>query len=436
MQYASQMLFCDECGLANDLVTNYCASCQHLLLCTNSTLATPPVIPVSIAPLPMLEVTSGSLFSIDNQSESTPPKQHPTCDFQPGSILNERYQIKKKIGCGGFSLVYHAVDLDMNYREVAIKRIPFNALTPHQILEVTETFNREITMLARFKSVNGVPKLYEHLTDTENWYLIMQYIPGQTLEEYLQEAPHGYLSEEEVIELGITLAHILQDLHKVNPPVIFRDVKPANVMITPQHELFLIDFGIARNYTPGKKKDTMPLGSPGYAPPEQYGHNQTNNRADIYSLGATLQTLLTGRDPLELKIGECSRNPQLPSRSLRKLLDQMLSPTPTERPSDMRHIRKRLEDAQHLPTASYVMGLVIGSTLSVLIAVALLTNFEHFINGAIDSLFMLGMIPSSHGVKKKFKIKSTKWFYWSYLLFGILTGLLLLLIMWQWFLMR
>jgi serine/threonine protein kinase len=120
-------------------------------------------------------------------------------------------------------------------------------------------------------------------------------------------------------------------------------VKPANIMLTPENQLYLIDFGIARTFKWGKTRDTTPLGSPGYAAPEQYGHAQTNRRADIYGLGATLQTLLTGRDPLELAAGETSRNPLAISPELRALLDEMLTPDQWKRPIDMRTIQTRLE---------------------------------------------------------------------------------------------
>src|SRR5258708_3189589 len=127
------------------------------------------------------------------------------CDFRPGSILAGRYQIQEEIGRGGFSVVYRAVNLDVNHRKVAIKRIHLTALTSRQVIDATETFHREITMLARFSSVKGIPKFYEHLTDAENWYLIMRYIPGQTLENSLQKAPGGYLKEKEVIHIGTPL---------------------------------------------------------------------------------------------------------------------------------------------------------------------------------------------------------------------------------------
>jgi serine/threonine protein kinase len=347
MHHSSLVLFCDECGLANDPAASQCAFCQHPLAHARDEFNTLPVLPITGVP-PVLAVLPGPLFALDNQGTLVALPQYPTCDFRPGSILAGRYQILEEIGRGGFSVVYRAVDQrdGSDRRLVAIKRIQLDQLSPRQAIDATETFHREIAMLPRLAGVSGIPAYYEHLTDAQNWYLITQYIEGQTLEEYLQKAPGGYLDEKETIEVGIGLAELLQKLHASEPPVIFRDLKPANIMLTPNEGFFLIDFGIARTFLPGKTKDTTPLGSPGYAPPEQYGRSQTDQRSDIYSLGATLQTLLTGRDPLELRNGESSRNPQAPSRGLRKLLDEMLSVEAAQRPAGMSQIKKRLEFLQ------------------------------------------------------------------------------------------
>lgn len=277
----------------------------------------------------------------------TPGHLFTAIDAQSGDMLAGRYCVLKEIGQGGFSTVYWGRERGRNSRKVAIKRIQLSTLTPRQIIDATETFNREVAALSRFKGTKGIPQLYEHLTDAENWYLILEYIDGQTLEDYLQKA--GYLREKEVIRIGIAVARIVQQLHAANPPVIFRDLKPANIMITPTHDLFLIDFGIARTFTPGKKRDTIPLGSPAYASPEQYGRAQTDQRSDVYSLGATLQTLVTGRDALELAAGEASRNPKRPSRALRKLLAEMLSSDPARRPPDMIQVQRRLKGIPPVP---------------------------------------------------------------------------------------
>src|SRR6266699_3917283 len=127
----------------------------------------------------------------------------------------------------------------------------------------------------------------------------MDFIEGETLENHLNKASQGYLSVQDALDIGSQLCSVLDYLHTRNPPIIFRDLKPSNVMRTPEGQLYLIDFGIARIFKQGQSRDTVALGSPGYAAPEQYGRAQSTPRNDIYSLGATLHHLLSGRDPSE-----------------------------------------------------------------------------------------------------------------------------------------
>lgn len=372
MQQSSMVLFCDECGLANEATASHCVSCQHSLAhqSQDSERDTPPIAPITFTPKPVLEVRAGAALDLEDQESLALVTASNTlaCDFRPGSVLAGRYQIQEEIGRGGFSTVYRALDLKAGRDQalVAIKRIQLKQLSARQIIDATETFNREIAMLARVKNLSGIPAYCEHLTDAGNWYLVTQYIEGQTLEEYLQKAPGGYLEEKEVIALGVQLAGLLHTLHITAPPVIFRDLKPANIMLTPDNKIFLIDFGIARSFTRDKARDTVPLGSPGYAPPEQYGRAQTSPRSDIYSLGATLQTLLTGRDPLELAEDEPSRNPKPISPNLRRLLDKMLSTEASRRPKNMKLVRSRLEELPAGPTLIFIMGVVFGCALSLL----------------------------------------------------------------------
>lgn len=432
MQHSSLVLFCDECGLANESTASHCASCQHPLVRGRSELNTPPVAPITVASLPVREVTPGPLFALDTQGTRVARSRYPMCDFRPGSLLAGRYQIQEEIGRGGFSVVYRAVDRQAVFdcRLVAIKRIQLDQLTPRQIIDATETFNREVAVLPRFNGgVSGIPAYYEHLTDAENWYLITQYIEGQTLEEYLQKAPGGYIAEKEVLELGAELAELLHTLHTLESPIIFRDLKPTNIMITPNGGFFLIDFGIARTFTPGKAKDTTPLGSPGYAPPEQYGRAQTDQRSDIYSLGATLQTLLTGRDPLELRSGESSRNPEALSHGLHKLLDEMLSVEAAQRPADMSQVKKRLEFILNRPVATSMMGAVFGIVFGIF---SLPPPFTLF--GQHSLIWMLlvaspvaALVESS--IEKKLKLpKKIPRGFMRFRLLGVLIAILLFLL--------
>ncbi len=208
----------------------------------------------------------------------------------------DRYFIMSKVGEGGFGSVYKAMDKQGEDRLVAIKEVRLLGLHPQAMIEASNAFQREVDVLSQLDHPN-LPRFYEHFQTPTSWYLVMDFIPGETLEEYQSKAPDGRLLLSEVLNIGLQLCLILEYLHAQQPPIIFRDLKPGNIMRTPTGQLYLIDFGIARYFKPGQAKDTVALGSLGYAAPEQYGKAQTTPRADIYSLGAILHQLLTTRDP-------------------------------------------------------------------------------------------------------------------------------------------
>jgi serine/threonine protein kinase len=214
----------------------------------------------------------------------------------PGYLLEHRYRIINQIGAGGFGAVYQAEDTQDNNRRVAVKAIGLGGLSVEQTIEATDAFNREVAALSDLHHAS-IPRLYEHFTDPDHWYLVMDFIAGETLEEYRLKAADGCLTLEQVVRIGVQLCEVLHYLHTRQPPLIFRDVKPGNIMVTPGGRLFLIDFGVARSFQPGKPRDTIAFGSPGFAPPEQYGKAQTTPQSDLYSLGVTFYQLLTGIDP-------------------------------------------------------------------------------------------------------------------------------------------
>jgi serine/threonine protein kinase len=223
--------------------------------------------------------------------------------FFPGepllqTLFRNRYFIVSKVGAGGFGSVYKARDIQSGDRLVAIKEVSLQGLHPQAMLEATATFQCEVNVLSQLDHPN-LPRVYEHFQTPGQWYLIMDFIAGETLEQYQSKTPNGRLLLSEVLDMGIQLCLVLDYLHSHRPPIVFRDLKPANIMRTPTGQLYLIDFGIARYFKPGQAKDTVALGSLGYAAPEQYGKAQTTPRADIYSLGAVLHQLLTARDPSE-----------------------------------------------------------------------------------------------------------------------------------------
>lgn len=268
-------------------------------------------------------------------------------------LLQQRYRILAQLGQGGSSAVYKAEDTHENNRLVAIKAISLRGLRPQEAIEATETFNREILLLSALKHPH-LPCVYENFSDNESWYLVMDFIEGITLEKHLEDIHNGYngLSEqsrqlpiEKVLEIGILLCNVLDYLHTRQPPIIFRDLKPANVMLTPDGRIALIDFGIARHFKPGQARDTIPFGSPGYAAPEQYGKAQTTPRTDIYSLGVLLHQLLTGDDPSlsPFRFAPLPLQSQPELARLETLLMQMVDMDASNRPENVTVVKQELQ---------------------------------------------------------------------------------------------
>ena len=219
----------------------------------------------------------------------------PAVQMVYGYLLKQRYRILDLIGKGGFGVVYQAADILFGNRLVAIKEMSQSGLNPQELLAATVSFQREAHMLVDLSHPN-LPRIYDQFAEGRRWYLVMDFIEGQTLEERLTMTSQR-LPLEQVLHIGIELCTVLSYLHTRQPPIIFRDLKPSNIMMTSDEHLYLIDFGIARHFKPGQSKDTVAFGTLGYAAPEQFGKAQTTPRADIYSLGAILHQLITGNDP-------------------------------------------------------------------------------------------------------------------------------------------
>lgn len=215
--------------------------------------------------------------------------------LQPGTVLNNRYRIIQVIGKGGMGTVYKAEHLQLD-TILAIKevRAPQSAEIEAQIL--LEQCRQEARFLVRLHHPN-LPKVTDAFVEDDRFFVAMEYIEGVTLEAQLRSAGPDGLPVVAVIDWALQITDVLAYLHSQEPPIIFRDLKPSNVMLQADGRIRLIDFGIARRFQPGAVKDTDLLGSVGYSPPEQFGRHQTDNRSDIYALGATLHHLVTGRDP-------------------------------------------------------------------------------------------------------------------------------------------
>ncbi len=273
-------------------------------------------------------------------------------DISAANILQNRYRLLDQVGTGGFSAVYKAEDLQ-THRIVAVKAVSLRGLSAQEKIEATDAFNREVSMLTTLHHRN-LPRVYDHFTDPECWYLVMDFIEGVSLERYMEERGENRLPLDEVLDLGLLLCDVLDYLHSRHPPIIFRDLKPANIMLTRDGHVFLVDFGIARRFKPGQARDTIPFGSPGYAAPEQYGKTQTTPRADIYSLGAILHQLLSGDDPSQ----NAFKFAPLPQHSvvltqLNKLIASMVEVEQEKRPESIKRVREELEQINRLQRGVY-----------------------------------------------------------------------------------
>ena len=210
----------------------------------------------------------------------------------PGTLLQNRYLVKRLLGGGGMGMVYLAEDRRLANRACAIKEMVDHFIDPQQRLEANEYFAREADTLAQLKH-QAIPAITDRFDDQNRHYLVMEYVEGRDLEAELAALGQP-LSEGLVIDIARQLCDVLAYLHAFTPPIVYRDMKPSNVMLTPKGKVVLIDFGIARLFK-AAGKGTM-IGTLGFAPPEQY-QGQVDPRSDIYSLGATLHYVLTARDP-------------------------------------------------------------------------------------------------------------------------------------------
>ena len=212
-----------------------------------------------------------------------------------GDVLQGRYQIRDLVGKGGMGVVYRAADNRLGQLMVAVKEMDATQLAPADRQWAVDAFRQEARMLARLNH-GGIARVMDYFSQGDYSYLVMEYVEGETLEAALARSPRGF-SEQQALAWAGQLAVVLDYLHKQNPPIIFRDLKPGNIMVQTDGSLKLIDFGIARLFKPGQTHDTTLLGTPGYAAPEQYGRGQTDTRSDVYSMAVVVHQLLTGYDP-------------------------------------------------------------------------------------------------------------------------------------------
>jgi outer membrane protein assembly factor BamB/tRNA A-37 threonylcarbamoyl transferase component Bud32 len=215
--------------------------------------------------------------------------------LQTGITLVDRYTIQDVIGVGGMGSVYRGRDLHFPnvVKLVAVKEMINLAPDPLIRQTIVQNFEREANMLATLNHPS-IPRIYDYFSHNDHSYLVLEFVHGKDLETVISDA-NGFLPEDQVISWAIQLCDVLEYLHGHKPdPIIFRDMKPSNVMINHNGDVVLVDFGIAKTFQTGSK-GTM-IGTEGYSPPEQY-RGEATPIADIYSLGATLHHAITRRDP-------------------------------------------------------------------------------------------------------------------------------------------
>jgi len=216
--------------------------------------------------------------------------------LEAGTLLHGHYVIKSILGEGGMGSVYCASDQRLPGREWAVKEMSLRSKGAIDSERALKQFQDEASILTRLSHRN-LPEVADFFSDRGRWFLVMEKIPGKTLKQLVEER-ESPLREEEARSIALQVLDALHYLHTQPRPIIYRDIKPSNIMITPDNRAVLIDFGIARFYDPARETDTLKMGSTGFAPPEQYrGQGTTDPRSDLYSLGATLHYMLTGRDP-------------------------------------------------------------------------------------------------------------------------------------------
>ncbi len=212
-----------------------------------------------------------------------------------GHVLQERYRILSLHEVGGMSTVYRTQDLRFTKVErVCIVKEMLNTATDPQVREMmTSNFEREANILASLNHP-GIVQIYDFFSESARHYLVQEFVDGSNLEDTLTETD-GFMSEAQVVHWAIQICEVLSYLHSHDPqPIVFRDIKPSNIMLDKHGRIRLIDFGIAKNFQSGQK-GTM-IGTEGYTPPEQY-RGSAEPRVDLYALGATMHHLLSKQDP-------------------------------------------------------------------------------------------------------------------------------------------
>ncbi|WP_081777802.1 serine/threonine protein kinase [Butyrivibrio sp. LB2008] len=293
-----------------------------------------------------------------------------------GSIVGGKYKVLNIIGQGGMSTVYLAMNERAN-KQWAIKEVRKDAVTNYRV--VRQSLITETDLLKEL-SHPYLPSIVDVIDEDGRFLIVMDYIEGNTLEKALRLL--GPQPQEYVIEWGIQLCDVLGYLHTRRPPIIYRDLKPGNIMLRPNGTITLIDFGTAREYKEANTGDTSYLGTRGYAAPEQFGGmGQTDARTDIYCLGTTLYHLVTGHNPGEPPFELYPIrywNPQL-SPGLEYIIAKCVQNNPDDRYSSCAEVMYDLQNYKELDR-----GYKKTAKISIALFVAVVVLFITFLSSAVS----------------------------------------------------
>jgi non-specific serine/threonine protein kinase len=264
-----------------------------------------------------------------------------------GSLLDGKYKILNKIGQGGMSVVYLAMNEKAN-KQWAIKEMRKEKNKNYEIMK--QSLITETNLLKELKHPY-LPSIADIIENDDTIIIVMDYVEGRPLSDILSE--EGVIEEDKVVDYAIQLCDVLDYLHSQNPPIIYRDLKPANIMLRPDGKITLIDFGTARKYNYDSVSDTTCLGTIGYAAPEQFAGEtlrQTDARTDIYNLGATMYHLLTGVNPSEppYELYPIRRWDESLSNGLEKIILRATRKDPDKRFNDCKEMSYALQHFRDL----------------------------------------------------------------------------------------